>query len=122
MNILLAGVFFSGCDTDESEPDFGMSVITKVDGPTSGSVSQEITLQVTLQGNNSCAVRGELTETAGGNTRVIMGKVVHESVSCFPVLTSVLANYTFKTAAKGTYELRFVKADNTFITHVINVQ
>lgn len=120
--LILSGTFsLSSCDKDDVEDSgFDKSVITNVEGP-SGTVGQEIILQVTLQGNNGCAVSGQLQESVEGNTRTIKGKVIYQGEVCHQALVSIVKNYTFKASTAGTYELKFLKIDNTFITHTITV-
>lgn len=121
--IMLTGsLLLISCDKNElSHSGFDNSVITKVEGPASGSVGQEIDLEITLQGYNGCAVAGQLQESIYGNTRVIKGKVIYEGEACHQALVSVVKSYMFKTSSAGTYELKFLKVDNTFITHTITV-
>ena len=110
------------CDKNKvAHPGFDNSVITKVEGPVSVAVGQEIDLQVTLQGYNGCAVSGQLQENIYGNTHIIKGKVIYEGDACFQALVSIVKTYKFKGSANGTYELKFLKVDNTFITHTITV-
>jgi hypothetical protein len=121
--LILSGTFsLSSCDKEDIwDYTLENSVITKVEGPTSGVVGQEITLEVTLQGNNGCAVSGQLQETVEGNTHVIKGKVIYQGEVCTHALVSIAESYTFKASSAGTYELKFLKADKAFITHTITV-
>jgi hypothetical protein len=128
MKIFLALLILSGtlslssCEKEEvKNSDIVKSAIIKAEGPTSGTVGQEIALQITLQGNNGCAVSGELQESADGNTRTIKGTVTYKGEICHQALVSVTKIYTFKANTAGTYNLKFVKADDTFISHTIIV-
>lgn len=92
-----------------------------MEGPTSVQVGQEISLEVTLQGINGCASSGEFQETGDGNTRVIKGSVIYTGEACYQALKAITKSYNFKASATGKYELKFVKADKTFITHTVTV-
>ncbi|WP_207423060.1 hypothetical protein [Desertivirga brevis] len=121
--LIISGTFCQiSCDKDKTS-DFSLenSVITKVEGPTSVAVGQEINLEVTLQGNNSCAASGQLQEKVDGNTRIIKGSVIYQGEACYQALISIAKNYTFKASSTGKYEFKFVKADKTFVTHTVMV-
>lgn len=120
--MLTVAFSLSRCDKDEvPNPGLDKSVITNVEGPASGKIGQEIIFEVTLQGYNGCAISGELQENIDGTTRIIKGKVIYHGEACYQALVSIVKTYTFKASATGTYELKFLKVDNTFITHTINV-
>jgi hypothetical protein len=120
--ITLLGSLLVSCDkNDVSESEFDNSVITHVEGPATAAVGQQVELMVTLQGNNGCAVSGQLQENIEGKTRVIRGKVNYQGEACHQALVPVVEIYKFQTAIKGTYELKFLKIDNTFVIHKITV-
>ncbi len=65
-------VFFAlgSCGKDlRTFPENESSAITMIEGPTTVKAGEELLVKVTLQGNNGCAVSGELKEIADGNLR-----------------------------------------------------
>lgn len=120
---LILFLTLSGCD-EETATLAGSenSFITNVEGPATAKVGEELLIKVTLQGMNGCAVSGGFEESVNGNIRTIAGKVYYQGSVCTQAIVSVVANYSFKASIAGTYELRFLKADKSFITHTVTVQ
>ena len=120
--ITLLGSLLVSCDkNDVSESEFDNSVITHVEGAASTAVGQQIELKVTLQGSNGCAVSGQLQENIQGKTRVIRGTVNYQGEVCHQALVPLVEIYKFQAAIQGTYELKFLKIDNTYVIHKITV-
>ncbi|MGB4399963.1 MAG: hypothetical protein WBJ10_11380 [Daejeonella sp.] len=118
--ITLSGV--GGCNKDSGTIAANeISAITEIEGPTTARVGEEQLFKVTLQGNNGCAVSGELKEIADGNLRTVAGKVHYKGEMCTQAIVYLVVDYRFKTSRPGTYELKFLKADKTFLTHTIKV-
>lgn len=74
-----------------------------------------------MQGNNGCAVSGVLKEMADGNVRTVAGKVNYQGDICTQAIVFLVVDYSFKASAPGTYELKFLKADKTYLNHTIKV-
>lgn len=118
-------VFFAlgSCGKDlRTFPENESSAITMIEGPTTVKAGEELLVKVTLQGNNGCAVSGELKEIADGNLRTVAGKVHYKGEMCTQALVYLVVDYRFKASSPGTYELKFLKADKTFLTHTIEVE
>jgi hypothetical protein len=62
-----------------------------------------------------------LQEIVNGNIRTIAGKVNYQGQVCTQALVTIVSNYSFKASAPGNYELRFLKADKTYLIHSIKV-
>jgi hypothetical protein len=119
---LIIFLLLFGCDKETATvAGFENSAITKVEGPTTASVGQEVLIKVSLQGNNGCAVSGQLQETVNGSTRTIAGKVNYQGDVCTQAIVYIITNYSFKASSTGVYDLKFIKADGTFIVHTITV-
>ena len=119
---LIALLALGSCDKDSGTfSDNESSAITKIEGPTTSKAGEELLVKVTLQGNNGCAISGELKEIANGNLRTVAGKVNYKGEVCTQALVYLVVNYSFKTSTPGTYELKFLKADKTYLNHTIKV-
>jgi hypothetical protein len=69
--------------------------------------------------NNGCGDFGSFEETIDGNTITIKVIAKYEGCVCtddIPLRESV---YTFTSATAGTYTLKFLKTDGTFITETV---
>jgi hypothetical protein len=120
--IVLSLLTVAGCDKgSKSEEDPSYSVITKVEGPVSASIGQEIHIKVTLEGNNGCAVSGELHEIVAGDSRTITGKINYQGTVCPMIMVYMISDYSFKSTTPGIYQLKFLKRDGSYINHSVTV-
>jgi hypothetical protein len=94
--------------------------VTKVEGPASGNVNQTVALTVSWPyGSGSCDVLDKFEETKQGNIIYIKAYGHTTSGICTMDAGIKTKTYNFRSASAGTFELRFVNRDNTFISHTI---
>ena len=94
--------------------------ITKVEGPGTGNINQQIALTVYWPyGSGSCDVLDKFVETKQGNIIYIKAYGHTTSGICTADAGIKTKIYDFLSASAGTFELRFVNRDNTFISHTI---
>ena len=98
------------------------SDILSAEGPSVGSVNQDINFTLTYPIVNGCGKFEELTESIEGNKRVVTIKSKYTGCICTEVYGTLITIYTFKTATTGTYYLNFAQADGSALvdTLVIN--
>ena len=94
--------------------------VTKVEGPATGNVNQAVALTVYWPyGSGSCDVLDKFEETKEGNIIYIKAYGHTRSTICTLDAGIKTKTYNFLSASAGTFELRFVNPDNTFISHTI---
>ena len=117
--------FLASCNKQKEDEKclyFLKAPVTKVEGITTALVNQEITLDVYFSCNNGCGQFGNFEESISGNTTTIVANAKYEGCICTDILLSIKATYKFKKAQSGTYQLKFLQRENTYLTYTIIVQ
>ena len=96
--------------------------VTKIEGATTVLVGQEIDLTVSFGCSNGCGQFDNFEENISGNTTIINVIAKYEGCICTEIAPTLKTSYTFKKSQTGTYELKFLKDDNSYLTHTIIVQ
>ena len=94
--------------------------VTKVEGPATGKINQSVAVTIYWPyGSGSCDVLDKFEETKEGN--IIYIKAYGHTTSGICTMDAGIKTkiYNFLSASAGTFELRFVNPDNTFISHII---
>lgn len=98
------------------------AAVTNIAGPNTAFVNQEIVLTISFQCTNGCGQFGSFEETSLGNNINITVKAKYEGCICtqdFPIRTT---QYKFKKSQSGSFELRFLQSNNSYLSHTIVVQ
>lgn len=96
--------------------------VTKIEGANTALVDQEIMLTVSFGCFNGCGQFGNFAETITGNATTILVNAKYEGCICTqdaPIRQTV---YKFKRSYPGTFELKFLQTENTYLAHTIIVQ
>lgn len=93
-----------------------------VEGPSTGRVDEAVPLTVSFGAINGCGQFSRFIETGSGTTRTVHVQARYAGCICTQVAPTLQTTYTFKAAQPGVYEIKFWKADNSFLTHTITVQ
>ncbi len=96
--------------------------VTRIEGPTTASVNQEINLTISFICFNGCGQFGNVEETIAGNTTTIKVNAKYTGCICTQDVPTRVTSYKFKKGQAGTYELKFLQTENTYLTHTIIVQ
>lgn len=120
--LLFTATALVSCSTDEnqtttSEKEF----VTQVTGPTTGTVNQELSLNVTYSVDGECGEFEKTVETTVGNTKTIEVVVKYDRTKACTQPTTQNTVYKFKATTAGTYILKFKKSATEFITQTIVV-
>ena len=108
------------CCNKKNEVTFSHWNVTKVEGPAAGNANQAIALTVYWPyGSGSCDVLDKFEETREGSIIYIKAYGHVTSGICTMDAGIKTKIYNFFSASTGTFELRFVNRDNTFISHTI---
>ena len=113
-----------GCHKNEDSKclSFSKATVTKIEGANSASVNQEVILTVSFSCYNGCGQFGNFDETITGNTTTITVNAKYEGCICTQDLPTRQVIYKFKKSQAGTYDLKFLQTENTYLTHTIIVQ
>jgi len=107
----------SGDDTCIRDIYTGVSSIT---GPDNAIVDEPIELEASITTANTCGTFSGFAQSAG-YPKEIVAVVTYQGCHCDPVGETTTETYTFKEDEAGTYVLKFLKPDNTFLTKIITV-
>lgn len=96
--------------------------VTKVDGPNTGVINQEIFLLVSFGCNSDCGDFGYFEQSFSGNTTTI--NVIAKYEGCFctqgaPIRQTI---YKFNSAQTGTYYLKFLKTPGNYLIDTITIR
>ena len=96
------------------------SPVTAVTGPNTGTVGQEITLQVKFSTLNGCYKSGGFLQS-GTNPKQIAVVGFYEGCACSEEVIEKTENYKFTPAATGDYTFKFKSTTDTFITKTVTI-
>jgi hypothetical protein len=111
------------CSTDDAEEYCSSTIvsnITEVTGAETTTVGVPITFKVKFNTLNDCAQGYRFIETTA-YPKEISAAVFYEGCSCTPTTSAMIRDYVFKSSATGTFELKFLSVNNTFITKTVTV-
>ncbi|HMT73224.1 MAG TPA: hypothetical protein PKA77_04110 [Chitinophagaceae bacterium] len=114
-----------GCEKkqeDDSCLSFNKAPVTKIEGSNSALVNQEIILTVSFGCYNGCGQFGSFDEVISGNATTITVNTKYEGCVCTQDAPIRQASYKFKKSQAGTFDLKFLQAENTYLIHTITVQ
>lgn len=121
--LFLSTVLFSCSNDDDKVVDNGTTknaFATEVKGPATGKVNEELSYEVTFTADNACGVFNKFTEATIGTEKGLQVEVKYPSEVCtMQVPTPQKAVYKFKSAVKGTFDLKFKKSETEFITQKV---
>lgn len=114
-----------GCEKkqeDDSCLSFNKAPVTKIEGSNSALVNQEIILTVSFGCYNGCRQFGSFDEVISGNATTITVNAKYEGCICTQDAPIRQTTYKFKKSQAGTFDLKFLQAENTYLIHTITVQ
>ncbi|KLT69683.1 hypothetical protein [Flavobacterium sp. ABG] len=124
---LLIGLSSCSNDDDKKEatPDPVVVVTknafaTKLEGPATGKVNAELSYDVTFMPETACGEFNKFTEATIGTDKGLQVEVKYASPVCVQIVPDAKkAVYKFKSAAKGTFKIKFKKSETEFIVHEV---
>jgi len=96
--------------------------ISRVEGVTSGTLYQMVYLTVYYPTSSGCDIFDKFEQSENGKIITIkaLGHTDTSSI-CTAVALERSAIFSFKPTSTGIYELRFLKRDNSYITHNVTI-
>jgi hypothetical protein len=120
--ILLFFIAFSSCENNGSEEiNSTQWNITKVEGPTSGTLNQNITLKAYYQTASGCDVFDKFEQI--DQDKVISIKAYGHTTNkiCTAQAVERSSDFSFIPTMIGTYEFKFLNRDNSIVTHIMTI-
>ena len=101
---------------------YSSAPVTKVQGPNSGAVNQDMAFSVLFTCFNSCGGFGRLEENSNIDTTTIKIIAKYEGCRCLDVLSGGQVIYKFRATRVGIYYLKFWQGENSYITDTITIR
>ena len=119
--VLLGLIVFTSCnsDDDKSSETTKNAFVTEVKGPATGKVNIELSYDVTFMPETACGEFNKFTEATIGSVKGLQVEVKYPEVCTLQVPAPKTVVYKFKSATKGTFEIKFTKSATEFITQTV---
>lgn len=101
---------------------FTKAPVINVEGQNTGLVNQNIPLTISFNIINGCGQFVNLEQTSNGNTNTISVITKYEGCICTQVFITTQTIYNFIATQPGIYYIKFLQAENTYLTHSIVIQ
>jgi hypothetical protein len=122
--VLFGLIVFASCDNDDDKSPVTetakTSFATELKGPATGKINVELSYEVSFVPETVCGEFNKFTEVAVGSVKGLQIEVKYPSDVCtmqVPAPKTVV--YKFKSATKGTFEIKFKKSETEFITQKV---
>ena len=125
--LFLASTLIS-CSNDDDEltmpkPTTKVALVTEVKGPATGKVNEELSYDVTFIVDNACGEFSKISEVTIGTEKGLQVEAKYPSEICTQQVPDPKKTiYKFKSATKGTFEIKFKKSDKEFITTKVVIE
>lgn len=125
--VLFLAIAFVSCSNDDDvkspNPAVKVGLVTDVKGPATGKVNEELSYDVTFIVDNACGEFSKFSETTIEDVRGLQVEVKYPSEVCTQQVPDPKKTvYKFKSAVKGTFEIKFKKSDKEFITTKVVIE
>lgn len=125
--VLFLSTAFVSCSNDDNdspeEPTTKTAFVTEIKGAATGKVNEELSYDVTFIVDNACGEFSKISETTIGSVKGF------EVLAKYPVgvCTQQVPDpkktvYKFKSATKGTFEIKFKKSATEFLTQKVVIE
>lgn len=119
--VLFLSTAFISCSSNDDEepiktPDVKAALVTKIEGPATGKVNVELSYDVTFIVDNACGEFDKITDVTIGSVKGLQVVAKYPSAVCTQQVPDPKKTvYKFKSAAKGTFEIKFKKSETEFL-------
>lgn len=119
--VLFTSTALISCSSDDGGETIILkkSLVSLVEGPTTGVKNQEVTLNVSYGVENSCGNFNKFVETISGNTKTVEVESKYVGSNCGQVAATKVIPYKFTVNQAGTYIFKFKKSASEFITQTV---
>lgn len=116
LSLLLIVIFSCSKEPENNCVENRIAYATSINSPSTGTVNENISIEVSFGVNNGCGNFGKFIETQNGNTKTIEVEARYEGCVCTMDAPTRKTNYVFKTQNSGNYVLKFKSGPTEFIT------
>ena len=125
--VLFLSVAFVSCsnDDDNKTPDTKTkaALVTEIKGPATGKVNDELSYDVTYVVDNACAEFDKISDVTIGSVKGLQVIAKYPSQVCTQQVPEPKKTvYKFKSATKGTFEIKFKKSETEFLTQKVVIE
>lgn len=123
--VLFLLLAFVSCNNDDDEvktpnPISKVAFATEIKGPATGKVNDELSYEVTFVVDNACGEFDKISEVTIGAVKGLQVEAKYPSEVCTKQVPDPKKTiYKFKSAVKGTFDIKFRKSETEFITHKV---
>ena len=124
--LFLVTALISCSNDDDKVVDNGttkVALVTEVKGPATGKVNEELSYDVTFVLDNACGEFSKISEVTIGAVKGLQVEAKYPSQVCTQQVPEPKKTvYKFKSATKGTFEIKFKKSETEFITTKVVIE
>ncbi len=119
--VLFLSLAVVSCNNDDDEvetpnPTAKAAFVTEVKGPATGKVNDELSYEVTFVVDNACGEFDKISEVTLGTVKGLQVEAKYPSEVCTQQVPAPKKTiYKFKSAVKGTFDIKFRKSETEFI-------
>jgi len=126
--VLFLSIGLVSCSNDDDEKvpatTTKAALVTEVKGPATGKVNDELSYDVTFVVDNACGEFDKISEVTIGAVKglQVIAKYPTSGVCTQQVPDPKKTVYKFKSATKGTFEIKFKKSETEFVTQKVVIE
>ncbi len=125
--VLFLSIAFVSCSNDDDHAEAPVKTktafATEIKGAGTGKVNEELSYDVTYTVDNACAEFVKISETTIGSVKGFQVEVKYPSEVCTQQVPEPKKTvYKFKSAVKGTFEIKFKKSETEFLTQKVVIE
>ena len=126
--VLFLAIGLASCSNDNDAPSIPESItkvalVTEVKGPATGKVNEELSYDVTFLVANACGEFSKISEVTIGGVKGLQVEAKYPTGVCTQQVPEPKKTvYKFKSAVKGTFEIKFKKSETEFITTKVVIE
>lgn len=127
--VLFLSIGFVSCSNDDDNDKTPVTntkaaLVTEIKGPATGKVNDELSYDVTYTVDNACGEFDKISEVTIGTEKglQVIAKYPTTGVCTQQVPEPKKTVYKFKSATKGTFEIKFKKSETEFLTQKVVIE
>lgn len=119
--VLFLSITFVSCNNDDDEkpvdnPVSKAALVTEIKGPATGKVNVELSYDVTFVVDNACGEFDKISDVTINSVKGLQVVAKYPSGVCTQQVPDPKKTvYKFKSAVKGTFEIKFKKSETEFL-------
>jgi len=119
---ILSTIVLSNCKKEDKCVKYIQAYVISTNTPLTGEINKDIMIDVSFGCFNGCGQFGSFEEDKQGKTLTIKVIAKYEGCICTQNAPIRQTTYTFNTAEKGIYYLKFLENDNSYLTDTLIIQ